>query len=602
MANVQELELEQVCPYGRDEDADRELFLKVCAEKIPNFDRRLLNNAFTLCLMAHRNVYRSSGDAYYSHPMKVAFHIMNDIGYADNAIIAAAMLHDVVEDNPDYPLDFIEREFGKEIARIVNGVTKIKGINTRKLDKANTYTKLFEALVDDVRVMFIKLADRLDNMRTLTPLPKPKQQRIADETLNFYTPFAQRLGLIKIKRTLEILSFYFMDPEAYENIRKELAKKRLELLQYISKFYDPVSESLEKKDIPHVISIEHKHPYEIYKKSKEKNIPVSEIQDFYSMVVVLRTDDISECYKAYGVIANIFGPVSSLVDYIARPKINFYRALHSTHFGPDRRLVDVVIRTEEMDKIADTGVAAIYKIQSGEANVGKEDAHRFDEAEVTEWLKWMKDLIEDGDEDAIQKIWGSIRMNQYEKEINIMCKNRIYRLPNGACSVDLAFEVGEEVGLHCISAKINGEIKPLSQELRDNDTVEIITSPNSLPLEEWQNWVITHKALVKLYYYFREAKKAKELEKDANREPELKLYKFRVVGFDRMGLVKDISDAVGQYNIMRINISLNEDTIFEGAFTLAIPDNVNPNIVYMKILGVKGITEVEQLPDDDIML
>ncbi len=401
MIKEYELELEKECPYGKDEAEDKQTLLDICRENVAAYDEKMIARSFDLCLMAHRNVYRASGEPYYTHPMKVAISIIKEIGNADNAIICAAMLHDVVEDNKDFPLEYIEDQFGSEVANIVNGVTKIKGINTRKLDKANTYTKLFEALVDDVRVMFIKLADRLDNMRTLSSLPPPKQQRIADETLNFYIPFAQRLGLIKIKRILEILSFYFKDPDAYENIRQELDKKRLELLDYIQKFYEAISQNLEKKEIPHIITIEHKHPYEIYKKSEEKNIPVSEIQDFYSMVVVLRTEDITECYKAYGVIANIFGPVSSLVDYIARPKINFYRALHSTHFGPDRRLVDVVIRTEEMDNIAETGIAAIYKIKTGEATVGAEHSHRFEEEEVNEWLHWMKDLIEEGDDDAV---------------------------------------------------------------------------------------------------------------------------------------------------------------------------------------------------------
>lgn len=602
MNQLFEVELEKECPYGIDEKADKQVLLDLCKENIENYDEKIISRSFDLCLMAHRNVFRSSGVPYYTHPLKVAIILIKEMGYGDNALIAAAMLHDVVEDNKDYPLEYVEDQFGSEIAQIVNGVTKIKGINTRQLDKVNTYVKLFEALINDVRVVFIKLADRLDNLRTLEFLPKYKQQYIADETLNFYVPFAQRLGLIKIKRILEILAFYFKDPEAYENIRQELDKKRMELLNYIKKFHDAISENLEKKAIPHIITIEHKHPYEIYKISKEKNIPVSDIQDFYSMVVILRTDDITECYKAYGVIANIFGPVSSLVDYIARPKINFYRALHSTHFGPDRRLVDVIIRTEEMDNIAEKGIALKFKSGKKDNPANATQSHKLEEDDANEWLKWMKDIIEDNEDDAILQIWGSIRMNQYEEEINVTCKNISYRLPKGACAIDLAFKLGKEIGYHCISAKINGEIKPLNLELKDNDNIEIITSPNSLPLEDWENHVVTHNAIVQLYYYFKSRKNITKKIEPEPKPAEPKLFKFRIIGNDRQGIVKDITEAVGQINIMRINLSLNNNADFEGAFTLSIPEDFNPNIIYAKLIGIKDIKMVEQLPEDEIMI
>ena len=595
-------ELEQECPYGFNEEEDKLTLLNICQSSVTDYNQELIARAFDLCLMAHRHVKRASGIPYYTHPMKVAISLIKEFGYADNDTIAAALLHDVVEDSDDYSLEYIREQFGDSVAKIVDGVTKIKGIKTRKLDKAATYAKLFETLVEDVRVMLIKLSDRLDNMRTLTHLPMIKQQAIADETLNFYTPFAQRLGLIKIKRPLEILSFYFKDPDAYENIRIELDKKRMELIKYIQKFHDSISQNLSKKDIPHIITIEHKHPYEIYKKAKEKNVKVSEIEDFYSMVVVLRTEDITECYKAYGVIANIFGPVSSLVDYIARPKINFYRALHSTHFGPDRRLVDVIIRTEEMDQIAEGGIAAIYKIKEGHSafSSGNEDMHRFQEDDVNNWLRWMKDIIQDGYEDAIQKIWGSIRMNQYEKELTVYSANNDLRLPKGACPIDLAFSISDELGLHCISCKVNGEIKGLNYELRHHDRVEIITSPNSIPLPEWQNWVITHKAIVKLYDYFKAEEEHTTVETEAEIEPQI--IKFRIVGQDRSGMLKEITEAIGQINIMRINLSLNNNALFEGAFTLIIPDKMNPNLIYSKLISIKGVKIVEQLPEDEILI
>ena len=599
MFQLYQLELEQDCPYGFNEEDDINTLLNACKDSIIGYDEDIIIRAFKLCLLAHKDIKRASGIPYYTHPLKVALSIINEFGYADNDIIASALLHDVVEDSHLFDIEYIEGHFGKSIAMIVNGVTKIKGIKTRKLDKAATYAKLFEALVEDVRVILIKLADRLDNMRTLGHLDKFHQTAIAEETLNFYTPFAQRLGLIKIKRPLEILSFYFKDPDAYEEIRTELDKKRMEMIQYIQMFYQSITQNLERRAIPHIITIEHKHPYEIYKKSKEKNVSIHEIEDFYSMVVVLKTDDISECYKAYGVIANIFGPVSSLVDYIARPKINFYRALHSTHFGPDRKMVDVIIRTEEMDQIAEGGIAAIYKIKEKQAAHPNENVLRFQEEDVNNWLRWMQDIIRDGDEDAIQKIWGSIRMNQYEKEITVYTADRDIRLPKGACPIDFAFSLSDDLGYHCISCKVNGEIKSLNYELKNLERIEIITSPNSYPKPEWQDWVITHKAIVKLYDYFRNDEKIKKIELVKN---DIKLVKFRVVGQDKPGMLKEITEAIGQVNILRINLSLNNNSSFEGAFTLLIPDDSNSNIIYTKLLGIKGIKIVEQLPEDDILL
>ncbi len=598
MFQVFQLELEQECPYGKDLESDFNILIETCRKEVPNFNEEMISQAFYTCYDAHKIVVRKSGIPYYTHPMKVALSLIKEFGYADNEIIAAALLHDVVEDNPEYTLEMLEEKFGAAVAKIVDGVTKIKGIKTRKLDKAATYAKLFEALVDDVRVILIKLADRLDNMRTLGHLDRLHQIAIAEETLNFYTPFAQRLGLIRIKRPLEILSFYFKDSEAYENIRMELDKKRMELIKYIQKFHDQITQNLSRKEIPHIITIEHKHPYEIYKKSKEKNVPISEIDDFYSMVVVLKTDDISECYKAYGVIANIFGPVSSLVDYIARPKINFYRALHSTHFGPDRRLVDVIIRTEEMDRIAEGGIAAIYKMKERQNEANNEE-HKFQEENVTGWVQWMQDIIRDGDEDAIQKIWGSIRMNQYEKEITIYSKERDFRLPKGACPIDLAFLMSDETGLHCLSCKVNGDIKSLNYELKNLEHIEIITSPNSIPKNEWQDWVITHKAIVRLYDYF---KNETNQNKPQEVKEELNLIKFRIIGQDRPGMLKEITEAIGQVNILRINLSLNNSTSFEGAFTLSIPDGEGSNMIYTKLLSIKGIKIVEQLPEEDILM
>ena len=274
---------------------------------------------------------------------------MTLISYGDNQSVVAALLHDIVEDNSNISLQNIENEFGKEVVQIVDGLTKIKSEHTRKDGKYATYTKLFTALVKDIRVILIKLADRYDNLRSLHYFPLDKQIAIGEETLNFYAPFAQRLGLSKIKKQLEDFSLYYTNKEMYDSIKPALIAKRREFLDFIHSFTKQIESKLNEKEIGHVITIEHKPVYEIYRMI-EQGKRLSDIDNFYSLVISLYSNDFAECYRAYGVIASIFGPVNTLEDYIARPKINFYRALHSTHISTERKLVEIIIRTEEMDK------------------------------------------------------------------------------------------------------------------------------------------------------------------------------------------------------------------------------------------------------------
>lgn len=590
MEKIYEIELEKECPFGKHQAEDLEILLETCRQNLENPSLDLIEKAFNFCVEAHKGVApRASGDPYYTHPLKVSLSLLKEFNFADTATVVAALLHDTVEDVPWVSYEIVEKEFSQEVMEMVKSLTKIKGKLTRQMDKAATYGKLFLALVNDKRVLAIKLADRLDNMRTLNHLSPEKQKVIGHETLNFYTPIAQRLGLIKIKIDLEDLGLYFTDRKAYEGIRKKLKMKRMDFLAYIHNFHDQVQEKLNEKNLNHVITIQHKHIFEIYKMI-EMGQELEEIDTFYSMVITLQTNDYSECYRAYGIIANLFGPVSTLDDYIARPKINFYRALHSTHFGPERKLVELIIRTEEMDKIAEGGIAALYSFKEGRK------ALRFDEAEVEDWINWMQDIIATGDKDAIQQIWGSIRKNLYEEEITVHTySGKSYRLPKGACIIDLAYSISDDYGNHCISAKVNGEIPNLNYELKNNDKVDIITSPNSSPLPEWMDCVVTQRAVVTLYHHFSKKNKNDPKEKEEARSFDIKL---RITGDDRPGILNEITKAIDKNNIHRINMYASSSN-FEGVFSLSVANLDYLNHLFAKLLKIPGLKSVERVEEDD---
>ncbi len=599
MDKIFEIEKEMCCPFGENVESDFAYLMDECRRNIDNFDETKISEAFWLCVDAHKDQPRSTGDPYYTHPMKVALLLLNEFNVNDNSTIIAALLHDTLEDTWVTFENLAER-FSTDIANLVEGVTKIKTpkddiadkddrYKISLMDKAATYTKLFTGLVRDVRIILVKLADRIDNLRTLYALPERKRISIAKETMNFYTPFAQRLGLKKIKGYLEDLSLSYFNEAAYMDIKPALARKRAEFIEYIRFFYEQLTTLLIERKIEHVITIEHKHVYEIYTMMHEQGKRIEDIDNFYSMVIILPTEDITECYRVYGLISSVFGPVSSLEDYIARPKINIYRALHSTHYGPGRRLVEVVIRTEAMEKVAECGIANIFPLKSGSAELEMNEPGR------DEWVQWMNDIIEDGDADAVQRIWGSIKKNLYEDRIHIYSEDgRVFNMPVGACSVDFAFSLSVATGLHCLSAKVNGEIKQLDYELKDRDVVEIITSSKAVPAYEWSDFVITHRAVVSLYNYFKQ-NNIQIQNKAYVEHPQLA--KLRITGEDRPQLLHDITIGIGTNNIQRINLS-TVDSVFEAAFTISMNSRSELNALFTKLLTIRGIKGIEQIEED----
>lgn len=590
MIRLYELEIEKENPFGKNPEEDYEVLKEQCIKSLEKPDIDLISKAYFFMVKECEGKLRKSGHKFYTHPLKVAIILMKEIGIADNYSVCAALLHDLVEDFAHITVDTIRQDFNDEIAFLVDGVTKIKGEETRKLDKAETYAKLFISLIKDVRVIIVKLADRLDNMRTLQHMSKEKQKEISEETLNFYTPFAQRLGLKKIKSLLEDLALYYHDPIIYNLIKTNLDQKRQEFQKYIMDFIETLQEKLNKGNIWHNVFPEHKHVYEIFKMTEKSSIKLSSIENFFSIVVSINTDDYTECYRSYGIVANFFGPAASFDDYIAKPKINFYRALHSTHYVPGRRKVEVIIRTDEMDRIAEGGIGAIHEISKVQESL------QLSPDDIEKWQKWMIDVVKENEEEGIQKIWGSIRVNLYEEHIPVYTVDgKEIQLPDGSCIIDLAFFISEDIGQHVVSAKVNGQVKNPVYELKANDVVEIITSPNSYPQIEWLDYVITHKAVVFLHNYF----KSRDLSGLLSSKNINEYVKFRVVGDDRPGMLNEISQAIGQINVHRINLTQTSNGLFEGSIIVKVVDKGIVNKLFSNLMFIKGIREVEIVENQD---
>jgi GTP diphosphokinase / guanosine-3',5'-bis(diphosphate) 3'-diphosphatase len=588
-------------PFGKSPQEDLDYFMNEVRKKNAGLDEEIIKKAFWYCHEMHETKTRASGYPYYTHPLSTALILLNEFSIIDTQLIASAFLHDVIEDVLTVKKHHVTELFGKEIADIVDGVTKIshekleservtiksQNLNKSK-EKSETYRKLFIALVKDVRVIMIKLADRLHNLRTLHYLKKEKQKSIALETLSFYVPLAHRLGLNRIKMELENRSFYYSAPGEYESIRKELNEKRRDFIDYIKVFIDLIHTSLNNNHLSHVITVVHKHEYEI-KKMTEEGKSISDIDNFYSVVIVLDTDDVHECYRAHGVLANAFNAVS-FMDYISHPKIDWYKSLNTELYGPDGKRVEILIRNREMEKLAEEGFASRYTLKDGRIR-----ALEFGDEEIENWSNWMGDMIDSHGENATQIIWDSIKVNLFDNELTVYTKEgQPVRLPQGASILDYAFAVGIDVGLHCVTGKVNGVIQDISYKLKSGDQVEIINSQNVFPKTDWEDYVVTHRAVVNLHLYFRKNPPIvnQKLEKKENFEVRLD-----VKGEDRTNMLGDITNAIGKSYIRRINLDTSEH-IFEGAITIEISNNDELNRIFTRLLSIKGIRSVVRVKEN----
>jgi len=493
--------------------------LEACRKNLPAVNEDALKKAFKLSEEAHKNDTRDSGEPYFYHPYAVAMIVVTEIALDDISVISA-LLHDVVEDT-SFSLKFIEKEFGAEVAEIVDGVTKISGVfKGHEISQAENYRKMLLSMVKDLRVILVKFADRLHNMRTLEFVRPDKQRRIAKETLEIYAPFANRFGLGRVKWEMEDLAFKYLNKEAYNEIAKKLHDKRKERESYIAKFIAPLSDKLKEYKLDFDIGGRPKHIYSIYKKMIKLNTSFDKIFDLLAVRIILESNDANECFYVLGVTNQIYKPIPDrFKDYISIPKKNNYQSIHNTVIGPEGKLVEIQIRTRKMHEIAEKGVAAHWRYKE---NFQKNDH------ELEDWVNWIRDVFENASKnEASKEIMASFKLNLYQDEIYVFTpKGDLRRLPANSTPVDFAFDIHTNVGYHCIGAKLGGKIVPLNTILHSGDQVEIITSKNQHPNKNWQQFVVTHKAKAQVRKYLN---KEEERIVEAGKEIwERKLKKYKL--------------------------------------------------------------------------
>jgi guanosine-3',5'-bis(diphosphate) 3'-pyrophosphohydrolase len=464
-------------------------------------DAALIRRAYEFSRAVHRGQRRQSGDPYFVHPVGVASLIAEL--KLDVASVVTGLLHDTVEDTLT-TLEQIQREFGEEIAVLVDGVTKISQVNftSREEKQAENFRKMVLAMARDIRVILVKLADRTDNMRTLNHLAPERQREIAQETLDIYAPIAHRLGVSWIKNELEDAALRYLRPEVYYQLKRNVAKKKAERTRYINEFSGVLAKKLLEAGVEAEVSGRPKHFYSIYGKMQRENLLYDQIYDLVGFRIVV--DSLTECYAALGVVHANWKPVPGrFKDYIALPKNNMYQSLHTTVIGLYGERVEVQIRTHEMHRVAEFGIAAHWKYKGGEA-VGAVEAQRF--AWLRQLLEWQQNVSDP------QEFLGSVKEDLFSEEVFVFTpKGDVLNFPEGASVIDFAYRIHSEVGHHCAGARVNGRLVPLRYRLRNGDTVEIVTTTNQTPSKDWLNHVKTSRAKARIRGWLRYQQRSRSL-------------------------------------------------------------------------------------------
>ncbi len=456
-------------------------------------DTKVIRKAFDTAVEGHKDMRRKSGEPYIYHPIEVAQICVEEIGLGTTSIVAA-LLHDVVEDTPT-TLDDMEKAFGRKVTRIIDGLTKISGvIEIGSSQQAENFRKMVVALSDDVRVILIKLADRLHNMRTLDSMPRHKQLKIANETIYMYAPLAHRLGLYTIKSELEDLYLKYTDRDAYYSIASKLQETRADRNKFIREFISPIQRELRNKFFEFKIKGRPKSIFSIWNKMKKQNIPFEEVYDLFAIRIIINADIEHEktlCWQVYSIITDNYKPnPDRLRDWISTPKANGYESLHTTVMSKLGKWVEVQIRTERMDEISEKGYAAHWKY--------KENSEANKKSGLDNWIDKVREILHNDSNSALEFV-DDFRLNLYNEEIFVFTpKGDLKMLPLGSTALDFAFEVHTQVGAHCMGAKVNHKLVPISHRLKNGDQVEIITSNKQNPSEDWLRVVLTSKAKKKI--------------------------------------------------------------------------------------------------------
>ncbi|MBP5409698.1 MAG: bifunctional (p)ppGpp synthetase/guanosine-3',5'-bis(diphosphate) 3'-pyrophosphohydrolase [Prevotella sp.] len=463
----------------------------------------IITKAFNFARQAHKGVRRLSGEPYIMHPIAVAQIACEEVGLGSTSI-CAALLHDVVEDT-DYTTEDLENIFGPKIAQIVDGLTKISGgiFGEQASAQAENFKKLLLTMSDDIRVILIKICDRLHNMRTLESQPANKQYKIAGETLYIYAPLSNRLGLYKIKSELENLSFQYEHPDEYKSIKAKLASTEASRRELFDQFTAPIEEALKQMNIKYEIKERVKTPYSIWSKMQNKHVTFDEIYDILAVRIIFtpnkREEEVNECFNIYVAISKIYkSHPDRLRDWLSHPKANGYQALHVTLMSKQGRWIEVQIRSDRMNEIAEQGFAAHWKYKDG-----MEKEFTEDETELNEWLRTIKEILDDPQPDAMDFL-DAIKLNLFASEIFVFTpKGEIKTMPAGCTALDFAFSIHTFLGSHCIGAKVNHKLVPLSHKLNSGDQVEILTSKSQHVQASWINFVSTAKAKAKIQAILR---------------------------------------------------------------------------------------------------
>ena len=497
---------EQINIEEQDDKLINDAFQKLLNDYLASRHRKkvdLITKAFNFARQAHKGVRRLSGEPYIMHPIAVAQIACSEIGLGSTSI-CSALLHDVVEDT-DYTVEDIQNIFGAKIAQIVDGLTKISGgiFGEQASAQAENFKKLLLTMSDDIRVILIKICDRLHNMRTLDSQPANKQYKIAGETLYIYAPLANRLGLNKIKSELENLSFKFEHPDDFASIEAKLQSTQMSRDELFTEFTNPIEDALKKMGIQYEIKERIKTPYSIWNKMQNKHVTFEEIYDILAVRIIftprVREEEVNECFNIYVAISKIYkSHPDRLRDWLSHPKANGYQALHVTLMSKQGRWIEVQIRSDRMDEIAEQGFAAHWKYKDG-----IEEEYTEDENELNDWLRTIKEILDDPQPDAMDFL-DTIKLNLFASEIFVFTpKGEIKTMPPGCTALDFAFSIHTFLGSHCIGAKVNHKLVPLSHKLNSGDQVEILTSKSQHVSAEWINFVSTAKAKAKIQAILR---------------------------------------------------------------------------------------------------
>ncbi|HSE96705.1 MAG TPA: bifunctional (p)ppGpp synthetase/guanosine-3',5'-bis(diphosphate) 3'-pyrophosphohydrolase, partial [Blastocatellia bacterium] len=540
----------------------------------PGADEDLLRRAYLFSAREHRGQIRKSGEPYLVHPLEVA-NILAELKL-DPICVATGLLHDIVEDT-NIPLQVIEEYFGQEIAHLVDGLTKISKLDHASYEErqALNMRKMLLAMVDDVRVVLIKLADRLHNMRTLEYLPGEKRRRIAQETLDVYAPIAHRLGMSRVRGELEDLAFKYLEPEEYFKLKELVENRRSRLEAFLQEIKQQITDMMAANDV-RIVYIEGrlKRLYSIYQKLKRQKINIDQVYDLVAVRII--TESVKDCYAALGVIHHAWKPIPTrFKDWIAIPRENFYQSLHTSVVGNGGQPFEVQIRTEEMHLIAEEGIAAHWKYKEG-----RRGSHT-DEDEAFVWLKrlveWQQEVKDS------REFLDSLKLDLYPKEVYCFTpKGKVIELPRGATPIDFAFAIHTQVGLTCNGAKVNGRIVPLRYQLRNGDVVEIMTSPSAHPSRDWMNFVKTSRARSKIRHFLADSERATAIELGR------KLFEKEADRF-RLNTKRILSDGDMDRIAPDYGVARGEDLLAAMGYGKILPRNV-----IAKLLPPERAGEVEQ--------